>query len=132
MMNHSLLYPVMQGIFRTGGTAIPVMPQAAAAELRYVLADTEAQFIVTDVERLPTVREAVAGLRHVSGDSDSGGRGRSSRPAARDSPGCTAGTPPEEHAAANRHHRRRRDALLRRARPEGPRAVLLTHGNLLE
>jgi long-chain acyl-CoA synthetase len=41
------------------------MPQAAAAELRHVLVDTEAQLVVTDVERLATVREAVAGLRHV-------------------------------------------------------------------
>ncbi len=65
MMNHALVYPVFQGIFRSGATAIPVMPQAAAAELRYVLADTEAEMVVTDVERLPTVREAVAGLPHV-------------------------------------------------------------------
>ncbi len=65
MMNHALVYPTFQGIFRTGATAIPVMPQAAAAELRYVLADTEADMVVTDVERLPTVREAVAGLPHV-------------------------------------------------------------------
>jgi long-chain acyl-CoA synthetase len=65
MMNHALVYPVFQGIFRTGGAAIPVMPQAAAAELRYVLADTEAQLIVTDVDRLPTVRLAAAGLPHV-------------------------------------------------------------------
>src|SRR5262245_47902016 len=63
MMNHDLVFPTMQGIFRNGATAIPVMPQSAAAELRYVLADTEAQMIVTDVERLPTVREAVAGLK---------------------------------------------------------------------
>jgi long-chain acyl-CoA synthetase len=65
MMNHALVYPVFQGIFRSGGTAIPVMPQAAAPELRYVLADTEARVVVTDIERLPTVREAVAGLGHV-------------------------------------------------------------------
>jgi long-chain acyl-CoA synthetase len=65
MMNHALVYPVFQGIFRSGATAIPVMPQAAAAELRYVLADTQANFVVTDVERLATVREAVAGLEHV-------------------------------------------------------------------
>jgi long-chain acyl-CoA synthetase len=62
MMNHALVYPVFQGIFRSGATAIPVMPQAAAAELRYVLADTEAHLVVTDAERLPTVRDAVAGL----------------------------------------------------------------------
>ena len=43
---------MFQGIFRSGATAIPVMPQAAAAELRYVLADTEAQMVVTDAERL--------------------------------------------------------------------------------
>ena len=66
MMNHVLVYPTLQGIFRAGGTAIPVMPQAAAAELRYVLADTEANMVVTDVERLPTVREAVAGLPHIT------------------------------------------------------------------
>ncbi len=65
MMNHVQVYPVFQGIFRAGATAIPVMPQAAAAELRYVLADTSADLIVTDVERLPTVREAAAGLPHV-------------------------------------------------------------------
>jgi long-chain acyl-CoA synthetase len=64
-MNHALLFPVMQGIFRAGGTAVPVMPQAAAPELRYVLADTQAQMVITEAERLPTVREAVAGLAHV-------------------------------------------------------------------
>jgi long-chain acyl-CoA synthetase len=66
MMNHALVFPVLQGIFRTGATAIPIMPQSAANELRYVLSDTEAQIVVTDVERLPTVREAVAGLPHVT------------------------------------------------------------------
>ena len=54
MMNHALVFPVMQGIFRTGATAIPVMPQSAASELRYVLSDTEAKLVITDVERLPT------------------------------------------------------------------------------
>jgi long-chain acyl-CoA synthetase len=65
MMNHALVYPVFQGIFRTGAGAIPIMPQAAAAELRYVVADTAAQMVVTDADRLPVVREAVAGLPHV-------------------------------------------------------------------
>ncbi len=75
MMNHALLFPLMQGIYRAGGTAVPVMPQLAAAELRYVLADTEAQVIVVDADRLPVVREAVKGLSHlrriiVQGQSD--------------------------------------------------------------
>src|SRR5262249_46401125 len=65
MMNHALVYPVFQGIFRTGATAVAVMPQSAAAELRYVLSDVEARMVVTDAERLPAVREAVAGLPHV-------------------------------------------------------------------
>ena len=65
MMNHELIFPLIQGIFRAGGAAIPVMPQVAAAELRYVLSDTEAAFIAADAERLPIVREAVAGLKHV-------------------------------------------------------------------
>jgi len=65
MMNHALVYSVFQGIFRSGGTAVPVMPQSAAAELRYVLTDTEASLVITDVDRLPTVREAASGLTHV-------------------------------------------------------------------
>ena len=91
MMNHALVYPVFQGIFRCGGTAIPVMPQAAAAELRYVLADTEAQLVVTDVERLPTVREAVAGLPHVRHILVQGGDGQSASHAARDPARCAVG-----------------------------------------
>ncbi len=47
-MNNRLLYPLFQGIYRTGATAIPVMPQAAVAELRYVIEDTQAEFIVTE------------------------------------------------------------------------------------
>ncbi|REK19406.1 MAG: hypothetical protein DWQ37_00990 [Planctomycetota bacterium] len=65
MMNHALVFPLLQGIFRTGGTAVPVMPQAAAPELRYVLADTEAKIVVADADRLPVMREAVRGLKHV-------------------------------------------------------------------
>jgi len=64
-MNNRLLYPLFQGIYRTGATAIPVMPQAAVAELRYVIEDTQAEFIITDAERLATAREAAAGLSFV-------------------------------------------------------------------
>ena len=60
MMNNALVFPVMQGIMRCGGTAVPVMPQSAASELRYVFADAEVQFVVTDADRLSAVREAVA------------------------------------------------------------------------
>ena len=53
VVNHPLGYPVFQGIFRTGGTAVPVMFQLAAAELRFVLTDTPA---VVRESRDPTVR----------------------------------------------------------------------------
>ncbi len=65
MMNNPLLYPAMQAIFRIGATAVPVMPQAAAAELRYVLEDTQAACVLCDQPRLATVREAASGLPHV-------------------------------------------------------------------
>ena len=65
MVNHPLIYSAFQGIFRTGGTAVPVMFQLSAAELRYVLEDTKARIVLTDPEMLPKVREAVAGLGHV-------------------------------------------------------------------
>ena len=62
MGNHPLIYPCFQGIFRTGGAAVPVMFQLPAAELRYVLEDTQARFVFTDQENLEKVREAVGGL----------------------------------------------------------------------
>ena len=65
MVNHPLIYSAFQGIFRTGGTAVPVMFQLSAAELRYVLEDTKARIVLTDKEMLPKVREAVGGLDHV-------------------------------------------------------------------
>jgi len=65
MTNHPLVYSVFQGIFRTGATAVPVMFQLTAAELRYVLADTAARVVVSDAESVQKVREAVAGLDHV-------------------------------------------------------------------
>jgi long-chain acyl-CoA synthetase len=65
MMNNPFIYPLFQGIFRTGATGVAVMPQSAPAELRYVLADTQSEFVIADVDRLPAVREAVAGLPHV-------------------------------------------------------------------
>ena len=65
LVNHPLVYPVFQGIFRTGATAVPVMPQLAVPEIRYVVSDTGAQGVVTDTAGLPKVREAVQGLDHV-------------------------------------------------------------------
>lgn len=65
MVNHPIIYPLFTGIFRTGATAVPVMFQLTAPELRYVLEDTKASGVFTDAMLLPKVREAVKGLDHV-------------------------------------------------------------------
>ncbi|MDX1385576.1 MAG: long-chain fatty acid--CoA ligase, partial [Thermoanaerobaculia bacterium] len=79
MANHPLIYPVFQGLFRTGGAAVPVMHQLQAPDLRYVLADTRARIVVTDAENLDKTRRAVAGLEHVEAVV---GRGIEADPAA--------------------------------------------------
>lgn len=65
MINHPVVYPVFQGIFRTGATAVPVMFQATPAELRYVIEDTRAEIVFTDAFCLDRAREATAGLDFV-------------------------------------------------------------------
>ena len=65
MANHPLVFSVFQGIFRTGGTAVPVMFLLASPELRYVLSDTGAMGVVTDDFSLSKAREAVQGFKHV-------------------------------------------------------------------
>jgi long-chain acyl-CoA synthetase len=76
MSNHPLVYPVFQGLFRTGGAAVPVMFQLSAPELRYVLADTRAHLVVTDEVNLEKVLEAVKGLDHVRAVVVRGGASR--------------------------------------------------------
>jgi long-chain acyl-CoA synthetase len=65
LMNHPLIYPVFGGIFRTGGTAIPVMFLLTAQEIRYILIDSRAEGIITDLLNLAKIREASQGLDHL-------------------------------------------------------------------
>ncbi len=65
MVNHPMVYSVFGGIFRTGGTAVPMMFQLTPTELTYIIGHTEAQGVVTDATLVGKVREAVNGLSHV-------------------------------------------------------------------
>lgn len=65
MVNHPYVYAVFGGIFRTGATAVPLMFQLTAPELRYIIGHTEARCVVTDSNLVDKVREAVVGLDHV-------------------------------------------------------------------
>jgi long-chain acyl-CoA synthetase len=65
IMNHILVFPIFQGIFRNGGIAIPVMFQSLASQIEFVLSDSGAKGIVTDEACLYKVREAVQGLDSV-------------------------------------------------------------------
>lgn len=65
MINHPIVYPVFQGIFRTGGTAIPLMFTNTARDLHYLFDDSQACGIITDESNLPKVREAVQGVPHI-------------------------------------------------------------------
>jgi long-chain acyl-CoA synthetase len=58
MANHPRVYDIFGGIFRTGGTAVPVMPTATEDDIRYILEDTRARGVITDDANLPKVREA--------------------------------------------------------------------------
>jgi long-chain acyl-CoA synthetase len=130
LANHPLVYPVFQGIFRAGGTAVPVMPQLAVPEIRHIVSDTGARGVVTDTAGLPKIREAVRGLTHVRWIVVRGGE---------DAP---SGSPPE----------RRLETLLGAApitvlpaidaedvalmlytsgTTGNPKGVMLTHANLL-
>jgi acyl-CoA synthetase (AMP-forming)/AMP-acid ligase II len=75
MMNHPMIYSVFGGVFRTGATVIPVMFMLAAPELRYVVADSNAQGVITDAVNLEKVREAINGMNQVKWIAVLGGQG---------------------------------------------------------
>ncbi|MBU2547504.1 MAG: AMP-binding protein, partial [Proteobacteria bacterium] len=129
MINDPAVYVVFGGIFRTGAAALPVMFTLTAPELRFVLEDSRAPGIVTDIMNLAKVREAVQGLDFVRWIVISGGQ---------DDPGAVI---PEFSL----------ETLIQEDRTEGlpsiddddvalmmytagttgkPKGVMLTHGNL--
>ncbi|MBI3736613.1 AMP-binding protein, partial [Candidatus Sumerlaeota bacterium] len=74
MVNHHLTYSAFQALFRLGAVAVPVMFQLTPSELRYVLADTKAEGIITDTTVLYKVREAIKGLDHIKWIAIRGGK----------------------------------------------------------
>ena len=64
MVNHPLVYAVFQGVFRSGGAAVPVMFQLTEKELQFVLEDTRAVGVVTDSFNQSKVFAACEGLDH--------------------------------------------------------------------
>lgn len=65
MLNHPFVYGIFGGLFRTGGTAVPVMAQLTVREMNYIFGHTEAKGIVTDSVLIDKVREAIKGLDHI-------------------------------------------------------------------
>jgi long-chain acyl-CoA synthetase len=65
LVNHPLTYSVFGALFGMGAVAVPVMCQLTPAELRYILADTQSEGIITDTTVLFKVREAINGLDHI-------------------------------------------------------------------
>ncbi len=74
LMNHPMVYPVFQGIFRNGGVALPVMFMMSESELHYILSDSGAKGIITDEMNLDKVRAAVKDLPHIRWIAVLGGR----------------------------------------------------------
>ncbi len=130
MVNSPLVHSVFGGIFRTGATAVPVMFQLTAAELRYIFADTAAYSIITDATLIGKVREAVAGLAHIQWIAVAGGEN------------CPEATPPEyaledllnadEQTEIPQIDEEDVAVMLYTSGTTGrPKGVMLTHGILL-
>ncbi len=65
VMNHPTVYPVFQGIFRTGCTALPVMFTLKEPEVHYILKDSRSIGVVTDSFNIEKIRTAIKGLDHI-------------------------------------------------------------------
>ena len=76
MINDPVVNSVFGGIFRTGGTAVPVMFQLTVPELRYIISHTEAHCVITDSTLIEKIREAVEGLDHIQWIAVRGGEDR--------------------------------------------------------
>jgi len=65
MMNHPAVYSVFQGIFRNGGTALPIMPNLMEPEVWHILRDSQAHGVVTDAVNLAKIRAAAQGMDQI-------------------------------------------------------------------
>jgi long-chain acyl-CoA synthetase len=59
MVNDSLVHSIFLGGFRTGVTLAPVVSQLIASELEFIIQHTESKAVITDVDKIDVMRDAV-------------------------------------------------------------------------
>lgn len=130
MVNDPLVHSVFLGGFRTGATIAPVISQLTARELEFIIQHTHAHAVITDIEKIDVMREAVSNAPHVEWIAVRGGTTNS------------ALSPREyrledllEYPEASKRPILNRDDMALLLYTSGttgkPKGVMLTHGNLL-
>jgi long-chain acyl-CoA synthetase len=130
MVNDPLVHSVFLGGFRTGATLAPVVSQLIAAELEYIFQHTGSKAIITDIDKIEAIREAVTDAPHVEWIAVRGGTTDESRR-------------PREYRLEDLLSEPESESFKQSTRDDvgiilytsgttgKPKGVMLTHGNLL-
>lgn len=130
MVNDPILHSVFLAGFRTGAALVPVVSQLIASELEYIIQHTTSKAVITDIEKIDAMRQAVRNAPHVKWIAVRGGVTDESK------------TPREygleeliEHPESTEFPDQTREdtaLILYTSGTTGkPKGVMLTHGNLL-
>jgi long-chain acyl-CoA synthetase len=131
MNNHPHVYDVFWGIFRTGGTAAPVMPTSTEQGIRYVCEDTRACGVVTDELCLPRVRAAVKGVDSVQWIVVRGGTDDAAATPPETSLDTLLGSTPESRVSDIDAEQDVAVMIYTSGTTGRPKGVMLTHRNLV-